>query len=108
MKTVRALETRENLLEMTASESGLAIIVVDETDSVAKANNNSMCEHLYSSEEFAPLCLRDCGRAFERATDAGTSVSYQCHAGLDCLAVPLSTEKPLVAIVGRTFTKAEN
>jgi diguanylate cyclase (GGDEF)-like protein len=108
MKTERAMENRENLLEMTASESGLAIVVVDEKSSVAKANNNSMCEHLYSSGEFAPLCMRDCGRAFQRATDAGKSVSYQCHAGLDCLAVPLKAEKPLVAIVGRTFTRAEN
>jgi diguanylate cyclase (GGDEF)-like protein len=42
------------------------------------------------------------------AVEAGGPVSYECHAGLDCLAVPLKSEKPLVAIVGRTFTKAEH
>ena len=101
-------EANENPLEKIADESGLAVIIVDEKASVLKANNNSICEQLYSSEEFAPRCMEDCGRAFERATEAGKTVFYECHAGLDCLAVPLKAEKPLVAIVGRTFTKAEN
>ncbi len=108
MNIEQANETPENWLEKIADESGLAIIIVDEKAAVAKANNNSVCEILYSSEEFAPHCERFCGRAFERATEAGKPVPYECHAGLDCLAVPLKTEKPLVAIVGRTFTKAEN
>jgi ligand-binding sensor protein len=108
MDTKPVKETPENFLEKTAAESGLAVVVVDEKSSLSKANNNSICEILYASKEFAPLCTQDCGRAFQRATAAGKPVPYQCHAGLDCLAVPLKTEKPLVAIVGRTFTKAEN
>src|SRR5215204_3365145 len=109
MKRIETInEAPENQLEKIADESGLAIIIVDERSSVSKANNNSICEVLYSSAEFAPRCAEDCGRAFERATRAGKAVHYECHAGLDCLAVPLKTEKPLVAIVGRTFTRAEN
>ena len=108
METDPIKETPENFLEQAAAESGVAIIVVDEHSSVSKANNNSICDHLYSSDEFAPLCAQDCGRAFRRATEAGAPVPYQCHAGLDCVAVPLKAEKPLVAIVGRAFTKAEN
>jgi diguanylate cyclase (GGDEF)-like protein len=101
-------ETPDNLTEKIADESGLAVIIVDEQTSVSKANNNSICEVLYSSAEFAPRCAEFCGRAFQMAAEAGAAVPYQCHAGLDCLAVPLKTERPLVAIVGRTFTKAEN
>jgi diguanylate cyclase (GGDEF)-like protein len=105
---MKRTETTDNLLEKIADESGLAVIVVDENSSRAKANNNSICEILFASEEFAPACTEDCGRAFARAKSAGDAVAYQCHAGLDCVAVPLKTEKPLVAIVGRAFTKAEN
>ncbi len=103
-----SIEPTDKVLEKIADENGLAIIVVDETAAVAKANNNSICEHLYSSEEFAPRCAEFCGRAFEMAANAGKPVAYQCHAGLDCLAVPLlKTEKPLAAIVGRIFSSGE-
>jgi diguanylate cyclase (GGDEF)-like protein len=109
MKRIEPInETPENQLEKIADESGLAVIIVDGRASVLKANNNSICEQLYASADFAPRCAADCGRAFQTATEAGAPVAYECHAGLDCLAVPLKTEKPLVAIVGRTFTKAEN
>jgi len=101
-------ETIETLLETIADESGLAIVLTDESGALSTVNNNSICAQLYSSDEFAPRCAEFCGRAFQMANDAQESVAYQCHAGLDCLAVPLKTEKPLVAIVGRTFTKGEN
>lgn len=91
-----------------ADANGVAIVLTRESEFVSTANNNSICENLYASEEFAPRCAEFCGRAFQMATEAGKSVAYQCHAGLECLAVPLKTSKPLVAIVGRTFTKAEN
>jgi len=101
-------ETIETLLETIADESGLAIVLTDASGAVTTVNNNSICAQLYSSDEFASRCEAFCGRAFEMASDAQESVAYQCHAGLDCLAVPLKTEKTLVAIVGRTFTKSEN
>ena len=98
------------ILDRLADESGLAIVVVDENSSaVSASNNNSMCRALYSSEEFAPRCNEFCGKAFEWASESETPVEYECYAGLKCSAVKLeSAEKPLVAIVGRTFLKAEN
>ncbi len=93
-----------------ADKHGLAIILVDESSSaLSKSNNNSMCEILYNSNEFAAACERFCGKAFERATEAGKTVGYKCYAGLNCLAVPMKKEeKQLVAIVGRAFTKADD
>ncbi len=93
-----------------ADSSGLAIVIVDEdSPALAKSNNNSVCQVLYNSEEFAPECAKFCGKAFEMATEAGKTVEYKCYAGLNCLAVPVKTEtKQLVAIVGRTFLKAED
>ncbi|CAN5851372.1 hypothetical protein BH20ACI4_BH20ACI4_12890 [soil metagenome] len=103
-------ENEKTILDRLADESGLAIVVVDENSSaVSASNNNSMCRALYSSEEFAPRCAEFCGKAFEWANESETSVEYECYAGLKCSAVKLeSAEKPLVAIVGRTFLKAEN
>lgn len=100
----------QSMQDRLAESGGLAIVVVDEhSPSVTKSNNNSICQILYNSEEFAPECAKFCGRAFEWATEAGKTVEYKCHAGLNCLAVPIENEsKQLVAIVGRTFLKAED
>lgn len=110
MEAKNHLETEDNLLERLADESGLAIVVVDENSSVvSESNNNSMCRALYNSENFAPLCAEFCGRAFEWANNADSPVEYECYAGLKCSAVKIEAEeKPLVAIIGRTFLKAEN
>ncbi len=101
---------KKTALESLAEDSGLAIAVVGENSSaLSAANNNSMCRALYSSEAFAPECAKFCGKAYQMAMQAGETVSYECYAGLNCLAVPLKTgEKPLTAIVGRAFLKAEN
>lgn len=99
-------ETQENL----ADESGLSIVVMDGNEAVSAANNNSICEALYSSVEFAPHCDKYCGKAFEQATEAGKTISIRCHAGLHFNAIPLTSEKnqKLVVIAGRTFLKAED
>lgn len=100
----------QTIQDRLADENGMAIVVVDENSSaLTKSNNNSMCRLLYNSKEFSPLCAEFCGRAYEWATEAQKTVEYKCHAGLNCRAVPLETEqKTLVAIVGRTFLKAED
>lgn len=102
--------TQKTMVEKLADESGLAISVVDENNFVtAEANNNSMCRELYYSKEFAPDCAEYCGKALQKAHEAGEPVSYECYAGLNCLAVPFKAEeRPLVAIVGRNFLKASN
>ncbi|NJM54201.1 MAG: hypothetical protein HC846_12955 [Blastocatellia bacterium] len=60
-------ETQENL----ADESGLAVVVMDGAETVSVSNNNSICEILYSSAEFAPHCNKYCGKAYERAVAEG-------------------------------------
>jgi diguanylate cyclase (GGDEF)-like protein len=103
-------ENWQAMQDRLAEGSGLAIVVAGENSpDLAKSNNNSICRVLYNSEEFAPECAKFCGKAFEMATEAGETVPYKCYAGLNCLAVPVKTEtKQLVAIVGRTFLKAED
>lgn len=100
----------EDLQENLANESGLAVVLVDGSGTISKANNNSVCEVLYSSAEFTPRCDMFCGRAFEQATAEEKTISVKCHADIHYHAVPLKSKenKHLVAIVGRTFLKSED
>ena len=93
-----------------AEESGLAIAIVDEdARQVAVSNNNSICRNLNPANKFSPACSQFCGKALEKAQEAGKMIGFECQAGLDCRAIPAGTpEKRFVAIVGRTFLKAEN
>jgi diguanylate cyclase (GGDEF)-like protein len=97
-------------LDRLADESGLAVVVVDENArELDSANNNSMCRELYYSAEFAPKCAEFCGKAFEKAFEAGAAVDYECHAGLECRAIPVSADDvKRVVITGRAFVKSEN
>lgn len=91
-----------------AERAGLSVLVVEghQPPALAVSNNNSICRVVQSSATHAERCEPFCGTAFEKATEAGKAVNYRCHAGLYCVAAPLETEeKPLVAIVGRTFLK---
>ena len=107
-KRTKEISPNDKLTEL-AEENGLSIVLIDENSSaLIKANNNSICETLYNSKEFAPKCAEFCGRAYEMANEAGEAVDYKCYAGLNCTAVLIeSDEKKLAAIVGRVFLKAE-
>lgn len=104
--TFLSIEKQDELAE----RHGLAIVLADESSSaLSQSNNNSMCETLYNSPEFAPECEKFCGKAFALATEAEKTVGYKCYAGLNCLAVPLDEQgKKVVAIIGRAFTKADD
>lgn len=93
-----------------ADENSIAIALVDEAgQEVYVANNNSICRELNSTGQFETHCKAFCGTAFEEAREVGETVSFTCHAGLECRVVPIDGgERPLVAIIGRTFLKAEN
>jgi diguanylate cyclase (GGDEF)-like protein len=97
-------------LESLAEESGVAIVVLDKNGNErAAANNNSICGTLYSSKEFGPKCAEDCGTALANAIEAGRTIAFHCHAGLDCRAVAAKKGgRELVTIFGRTFSKAED
>ena len=100
--------TPVNLLDELAEQNGLAIVIVDESAPVSISNNNSICEMLFSSEEFSSKCRMFCGKAFEQAKDAKEPISVKCHAGINYQTFPLSTvdNKPLAAIIGRAFQSA--
>ncbi|MEZ5345449.1 MAG: diguanylate cyclase [Pyrinomonadaceae bacterium] len=100
-------ETQDRL----ANGSGLAVVMIDGVglSSVSESNNNSICSTLISSGHSAQ-CEKFCGSVFENAEVGKDAVKYKCHAGLECVAVPLKTpnEKKLVAILGRAFTTAKD
>lgn len=100
----------EKTFEALANESGLAIAIVDGSGrQVYLANNNSICRELNPGEEFSPACADFCGAALAEVAETGTISRFECHAGLECRAVDTKNPNtPLVAIIGRAFTKAEN
>ncbi|MBC7798037.1 MAG: PocR ligand-binding domain-containing protein [Pyrinomonadaceae bacterium] len=103
-------ETYQNVI---SEDSGLAILLVDgeQPPALAVSYNNSICRMMQSSEMHEHLCQPYCGKAFENAINAGKTIAYRCHAGLQCLAAPLKTDenlRPLVAIIGRAFVKTSD
>ncbi|MEQ1646485.1 MAG: PocR ligand-binding domain-containing protein, partial [Pyrinomonadaceae bacterium] len=102
--------SNKNTFEMLSAESGLAIAVVDnEPREVYVANNNSICQTLNPDGEFSQACAEYCGKALDMTAQSGGIVAFECHAGLECRAVPVKNPNtPLVAIVGRTFVKSDN
>ncbi|MGI8669830.1 MAG: diguanylate cyclase [Aridibacter sp.] len=102
--------TWQKVQDELAENKGLAIILLEEEglSFIHASNNNSICQNLTASEEFAPECEKFCGRAFAKVNKDGKALKYKCHAGLECVAVPLenSEDKKLVAITGRAFAKS--
>ena len=100
---------KQKMLDRVADDNGVAIVVLDEnSNEVSASNNNSICRALWASSEFRPRCNEYCGVAFEN-TASGATFEFECHAGLQCEAVPVADRgKRFVAIVGRSFNSAEN
>ena len=98
------------VLDRSADESGLAIVVIDEGHrEISTSNNNSICRNLNPNGVMIGPCAAFCGTALAETKEVGASVSFTCHAGLECRAIPFMKDNSrLVAIVGRTFVKAEN
>src|SRR6476619_6757325 len=90
-----------------AESSALALLLVDghQPPAVVISNNNSICRTFQSSPEYVRLCDPYCGVAHARATEAGGTVEYKCHAGLSCFAKPveIAGKKKLAVIGGRAF-----
>jgi diguanylate cyclase (GGDEF)-like protein len=99
-------DTQESL----AAAAGLSILLVagHQPPALLVSNNNSICQAFQSSPEHVHLCDPFCGRAFERAREAGDAVHYRCHAGLNCFAMPVEIgggrkKQKLAVIGGRAF-----
>lgn len=93
-----------------AAKSGLAIAVVDKSGrEIYVTNNNSICRNLNPSGTLQGPCARYCGKALDHVSKTGKMAAFECHAGLECRAIPVNNPNtPLVAIIGRTFVKAQN
>lgn len=95
--------------EELASRFSLSLLLVEgqQPPSLAVSNNNSICHALQSSKEHAHRCQPDCGQAYFRAAEAGSTSFYRCHAGLYCFVAPvdLGAGKPLAVIGGRAFLR---
>jgi diguanylate cyclase (GGDEF)-like protein len=95
------------LQDSLAESSALALLLVDghQPPAVAVSNNNSICRTIQSSPDHVKLCDPYCGVAHSRATEAGGTVEYKCHAGLLCFAKPVQIggKKNVAVIGGRAF-----
>lgn len=109
MKTEQKISDQK-ALDLIAEENGIAIAIVDENArQVVVTNNNSICRNLNPTGDFSPKCAAFCGKALEKAVEAGETIGFECHAGLDCRAIPvIDADTQFVVIAGRTFLKADN
>src|SRR5690349_19916182 len=100
----------KSVLYRLADQSEVAIVIVDgRSREISASNNNSICSRLNPDGDFSPDCAKYCGQAFDKAMEAGGVIKYECHAGLECRAVPFTNgQQSFVAIVGRTFVKSDN
>jgi diguanylate cyclase (GGDEF)-like protein len=93
--------------EKLAQASGLSLLLVEgyQPPALVVVNNNSICHAFQSSPEYVKLCDPYCGQAHAKATKAGETISYKCHAGLSCIATPveISGQPNLAVIGGRAF-----
>jgi diguanylate cyclase (GGDEF)-like protein len=92
-----------------AEASTISLLLVEgyQPPALVIANNNSICEALQSSPEHVKLCDPFCGQAHDRATRANEITHYQCHAGLQCFAMPVAidADRDFAVIGGRAFTR---
>src|SRR5256885_16981306 len=104
----RAPEGWAPIQQSVAGSSGISLLLVEghQPPALAIANNNSICEALQSSPQHVRLCEPYCGVAHERTVTENAVVHYQCHAGLQCFAIPvkIGDERPLAIIGGRAFS----
>ncbi len=109
LETDSATKTWRNAQDKLADENGLAIALVESKglSAITVSNQNSICQTFLTSQEHSRFCEPFCGNAFQTVAKTGGSINFQCHAGLNCTALPIKTDsaRPLVAIVGRSFRK---
>jgi len=93
-----------------AVSASLSALLVDgqQPPAVVVSNNNSICHALQSSPEHVRLCDPYCGDAHRKAMNAGSTVEYKCHAGLECFVQPvqIAGREGLAVIGGRAFVRA--
>ncbi len=96
-----------------AESTNLALLTLGRDDQIIgeTANNTSICESFLARPDKARRCDEFCGRARTQALNAGTTITYRCHAGLHCFAAPVETAATADATVilgGRVFLSARD
>ncbi len=70
-----ALQKKNNwqtVEDKLADGSSLPIVIADENSpALSKSNNNSVCQILYNSEDFAPEWTNYCEKAFKPSNETG-------------------------------------
>lgn len=93
-----------------AAATGLSLLLVDgrQPPALVVSNNNSICQAFQTSPDHVGLCDPYCGDAHRRALSAGSAVQYKCHAGLQCVTMPVQIggEQNVAVIGGRAFVSA--
>jgi diguanylate cyclase (GGDEF)-like protein len=85
----------------------LLLVQGEQPPALEVCNNNSVCAAFQSSRLHSHLCEPFCGQAFKNATEAGAAIAYRCHAGLSCVAVPVTLERENFAVIGgRAFLRS--
>jgi diguanylate cyclase (GGDEF)-like protein len=96
--------------EKLAAAAGLSILLVDgrQPPALVVSNNNSICQAFQTSPEHVGLCDPYCGDAHRRAMSAKSVTRYKCHAGLECMTMPvqIGRKRNLAVIAGRAFLTA--
>jgi diguanylate cyclase (GGDEF)-like protein len=90
-----------------AEKSGIALTTLAREGAVIGRieNDNSICQAMRLSPEYASRCQNDCTAAYNSAVEEGVTVEYSCHAGLHCFAAPVTiNNKQLVILGGRAFS----
>ena len=90
-----------------AEKSGIALTTLAREGAVIGRieNDNSICQAMRLSPEYAGRCQADCTNAYNGAVESGQTVEYSCHAGLHCFAAPVTiNNKQLVILGGRAFS----
>ena len=88
--TVERDLVENSLIGRLAEENGVAIVFVNEAGrEIANANNNSICRSLNPDGKYVAQCAAFCGTALEETALVGGAVSFTCHAGLECRAIPV-------------------
>ena len=101
-----SVDTWLKLQHSLAETTGITLITLgDGCEQIGPGENeNSICSTMRSSPEHAPLCAADCDGAYEQAASSGQPLEFQCHAGLNCFALPvLDSPQKLVVLGGRAF-----
>lgn len=106
---VRWLKVQQTL----ADETNLALVTIGSQDRIvgAACNNTSICQAFQANADKARLCAEFCGKARARALEAGGTITFRCHAGLQVFATAVDvarTSEPLVILGGRAFVSTSD